>query len=132
MSDVVGTTCCAFYGIHSLINGAVPRNFKLLEELEKGEKGLDGDGNISYGLDNRDDLLMYHWNGTIIGPPGVRWRICILLTSSTLLIRTFIQLINITHKSIKLRQGANINFLSFKIFLLLHHSHNLKAWSVKE
>ena len=27
----------------------------------------------SYGLSDGDDLLMSNWNGTILGPPHVRW-----------------------------------------------------------
>ncbi|GHJ83803.1 hypothetical protein NliqN6_0205 [Naganishia liquefaciens] len=46
----------------------IPRSFRLLEELEKGEKGL-GNSSCSYGLKDSDDLDMKEWNGTILGPP---------------------------------------------------------------
>ena len=51
----------------------VPRNFKLLEELEKSEKGL-GDMAISFGLVDSGDTFLSDWNGGILGPAGVRFK----------------------------------------------------------
>ena len=48
----------------------VPRNFKLLEELEGSEKG-HGDMSISYGLVDPGDTFLKEWNGGILGPHGV-------------------------------------------------------------
>eukprot|EP00967_Tisochrysis_lutea_P041919 scaffold50433_cov38-Tisochrysis_lutea.AAC.1 len=45
----------------------IPRNFVLLEELEKAEKGAT-DMAISYGLIMPDDISLSDWQCTIIGP----------------------------------------------------------------
>ena len=56
--------------------GGMPRNFKLLEEYDaaigkEGKSLVTGKhaGLIQYGVDEeRDDPLLHHWRGIIIGP----------------------------------------------------------------
>jgi len=45
----------------------VPRNFQLLDELERAEKG-NTDMTVSYGLVESDDISLTHWQCTILGP----------------------------------------------------------------
>eukprot|EP01059_Diplonema_ambulator_P019745 TRINITY_DN33390_c0_g1_i1.p1 TRINITY_DN33390_c0_g1~~TRINITY_DN33390_c0_g1_i1.p1 ORF type:complete len:140 (+),score=16.64 TRINITY_DN33390_c0_g1_i1:122-541(+) len=47
----------------------VPRNFKLIDELEKAEKDPTSAG-ISLGLEDYSDIFMHNWNATIFGPMG--------------------------------------------------------------
>ncbi|XP_058079785.1 ubiquitin-conjugating enzyme spm2-like isoform X1 [Magnolia sinica] len=44
-----------------------PRNFRLLEELDRRKKGI-GDGTVSCGMDDADDIPMRSCTGTIICP----------------------------------------------------------------
>jgi ubiquitin-conjugating enzyme E2 variant len=48
----------------------MPRSFRLLEELERGEKAMGGDVSVSYGLRDPGDASLTHWQACIVGPPG--------------------------------------------------------------
>jgi len=45
---------------------SVPRNFRLLEELESFEKGK-GDANLSAGLVDPHDIFLTEWNCSMFG-----------------------------------------------------------------
>lgn len=46
----------------------IPRNFRLLEELEREEKGISGNGHVSFGLVDATDSSLSDWMCTILGP----------------------------------------------------------------
>eukprot|EP00657_Telonema_sp_P-1_P007705 TRINITY_DN27809_c0_g1_i1.p1 TRINITY_DN27809_c0_g1~~TRINITY_DN27809_c0_g1_i1.p1 ORF type:complete len:142 (+),score=15.70 TRINITY_DN27809_c0_g1_i1:89-514(+) len=48
----------------------VPRNFKLLEELDTSEKGSIADGGVSYSLVDPLDSTLSNWTSSVVGPPG--------------------------------------------------------------
>ncbi|XP_954745.1 ubiquitin-conjugating enzyme (MMS homologue), putative [Theileria annulata] len=50
----------------------VPRSFKLIDELERGQKGCVSDG-VSFGLERPDDITLTNWSCTILGYPGTNY-----------------------------------------------------------
>ena len=51
----------------------VPRNFRLLEELEVGEKNQDLPSGISFGLEDQSDSTLTNWVGSILGNPNTHF-----------------------------------------------------------
>jgi ubiquitin-conjugating enzyme E2 variant len=48
----------------------VPRNFKLLDELDEAEKSSKGGADVSLGLARADDTFMSDWSASIFAQAG--------------------------------------------------------------
>ena len=55
----------------------VPRTFRLLAELEK-----EGDGIVSYGLENPEDNTFTNWNGSILANNGILYELKIVCANN--------------------------------------------------
>jgi ubiquitin-conjugating enzyme E2 variant len=48
----------------------VPRNFKLLDELDEAERSTKGGADVSLGLAQNDDSTLSYWNCSIFAQAG--------------------------------------------------------------
>ena len=105
----------------------VPRNFKLLEELEKSEKG-HGDMSISFGLQDPGDTFLSDWNGGILGPVGVSvesWKMsfcqspCVFFFPSQSILLRRVNLLRWYHRLI-----TPIDFMKYEFIAPIHTRHN--------